>query len=49
MRYFFLPELSYMLSINGFSILESVSWLDGESLSTSSWSGMIVARHDRNK
>jgi SAM-dependent methyltransferase len=48
MRYFFLPELLYMLSSSGFSILESASWLDGGNLSTSSWSGMIVARHECN-
>jgi SAM-dependent methyltransferase len=45
MRYFFLPELEYMLTSAGFSILENLAWMSLEkTLSSDSWYGVLVAR-----
>lgn len=46
MRYLFLPELFFFLSSSSFTILESVGWLDSVVLSSTTWSGMVVARYD---
>jgi len=47
MRYFFLPELNFMLSQVGFKISESFKWLSTkDSLSPKSWSGVVIAKKD---
>lgn len=47
MRYFFLPELIFMLNQAGFSIVKSLEWLSGKKdLSSDSWSGVIIAKRN---
>ncbi len=47
MRYFFLPELDFMLNQVGFKILKSFKWLSTkDSLSPKSWSGVVIAKKD---
>ena len=47
MRYFFMPELDFMLRQAGFKMLRSFKWLSTkEGLSSKSWSGLIVAKRD---
>lgn len=48
MRYFFLPELIFMLRQASFSIVKSLEWLSGkEGLSPDSWSGVIIAKRNQ--
>lgn len=45
MRYFFLPELEFMLGASGFKVLKSLKWLsENDSLTPASWSGVIIAK-----
>ncbi|MDH5691816.1 MAG: class I SAM-dependent methyltransferase [Gammaproteobacteria bacterium] len=44
MRYFFLPELSYMLNSLGLEIITSGEWLSDSALNLEGWSGYIVAK-----
>lgn len=47
MRYFFLPELDFMLRNAGFKIVKSLKWLSlKEGLTPKSWSGVIIAKRD---
>ncbi|MCX5695169.1 MAG: class I SAM-dependent methyltransferase [Candidatus Omnitrophica bacterium] len=47
MRYFFLPELDFMLRNTGFKIVKSLKWLSlKEGLTPKSWSGVIIAKKD---
>jgi len=47
MRYFFLPELEFMLKHTGFKILKSLKWQSSkEKLTQDSWSGVIIAQRD---
>lgn len=47
MRYFFLPELDFMLRQAGFKILKSFKWLSTQdALSPKSWSGVVIAKKD---
>jgi len=45
MRYFFLPELEFMLRSVGFSIIEDLEWMRlDRRLSPDSWYGVLIAR-----
>lgn len=45
MRYFFLPELEFMLKQADFRIIKNFKWLSkNEGLSPKSWSGIIIAK-----
>ena len=44
MRYYFLPEIEYFLSICGFSLLESYKWLSLQSPGSDSWYVICVAQ-----
>ena len=44
MRYFFYPELEYMLTQVGFSILDSYKWMTRSPLNFDSWYGIIIAQ-----
>ncbi len=46
MRYFFVPELDYVLSTNGFKRLAVCDWGRFVSPETNSWNGIVVARRD---
>jgi len=47
MRYFFLPELDFMLRQSGFKIIKSFKWLStSDALSPTSWSGVVVAKRE---
>lgn len=47
MRYFFLPELDFMLRNAGFKIIKGLKWMSfKEGLSPKSWSGVIIAERD---
>jgi len=47
MRYFFLPELDFMLKQSGFKIVKSFKWLSiSNPLSPASWSGVVVAKRE---
>lgn len=47
MRYFFLPELDFILRQAGFKILRSFKWLStSDPLSPRSWSGVIIAKKE---
>lgn len=45
MRYFFLPELYFMLGLAGFKVVKCLKWMSlKEALNEDSWSGVIVAK-----
>jgi SAM-dependent methyltransferase len=44
MRYFFLPELVFMLNCTGFSLEQTRAGLAAEGLNARSWHGLVVAR-----
>lgn len=45
MRYFFLPELDFMLGMAGFRVVKCLKWMSfKEGLSEKSWSGVIIAK-----
>lgn len=44
MRYFFIPELDYLLRKQGFEVESVCRWLSDEPLDKSTWYGLIVAR-----
>lgn len=45
LRYFFLPELHFMLSCVGFKIIANLPWLSfKKELNAKSWSGVLIAR-----
>ncbi len=44
MRYFFMPELQYILEKEGFSLLETGEWLTGKNASNDSWGVYFVCR-----
>ena len=45
MRYFFLPELHFMLAEVGFKIVANLRWLSfKKELNTHNWSGVLIAR-----
>ena len=44
MRYFFLPELNYILNKIGFTVLACYKWLQNDSVSVNSWYGTIIAK-----
>ncbi len=45
MRYFFLPELSFVLEVTGFSIVTDLAWMQGDKrLGPDSWYGLLIAR-----
>ena len=44
MRYFFYPELEYLLHQSGFSILNCYKWMTTSPLSFDSWYGVIIAK-----
>jgi len=44
MRYFFYPELEYMLTQVGFSVLDSYKWMTRSPLNFDSWYGIIIAK-----
>lgn len=47
MRYFFIPELEFMLNTIGFEIIESVEFLSDKELSFNSWNALCIARKIR--
>jgi SAM-dependent methyltransferase len=47
MRYFFLPEIEGLAVRCGFTLVLSETWLTGEALSESSWSGCFVLKAAR--
>ena len=44
MRYFFVPELEYILKSTGFEILNFYKWMTIDSLKSDSWNGVCVVR-----
>lgn len=44
MRYFFLPELEFILTKIGFELLHSAKWMSEDKLSEKSWNGVMVVR-----
>ena len=47
MRYFFLPELGFMLGNAGFKIIKSLKWMSfKDGLTPRGWSGVIIAKRD---
>ncbi len=45
MRYFFLPELEFMLKSEGFRIIADLAWMRlDKKLSSDSWNGVLIAR-----
>ncbi len=47
MRYFFLPELNFMLGQAGFKVIKSLEWMSfKEDLSVKSWSGVLIANKE---
>lgn len=44
MRYFFLPELAFLLETTGFEMCSATEWLTRDPLSTKSWGGFVIAR-----
>jgi SAM-dependent methyltransferase len=48
MRYFFLPELDYMLSNSGFQIQKAFKWMSNEIPGFNSWNVVIIADKSRN-
>lgn len=47
MRYFFLPELNFMLGQVGFKVIKSLKWMSfKEGLSAKSWNGALIANKE---
>jgi SAM-dependent methyltransferase len=44
MRYFFVPELAYLLESNGFSFDGAFEWMTGTELGVNSWNAYVLAR-----
>jgi hypothetical protein len=44
MRYFFLPELEFLLEESGLSIINCYKWMTKSNLDFNSWYGVIIAR-----
>lgn len=44
MRYFFYPEVEWILKNKGFKLIAAEEWMTGHKLSSTTWSAMFIAR-----
>ncbi len=45
MRYLFKPEIDYLLSLSGLTLIDDMEWLSGKELDFNTWSGCFLAKN----